>query len=226
MKTKTVSYTETPFGMNYQIFYPEDEKTEGLPLLVYLHGAGERGVNLPHIFRHGVPKLIKEGRELPAIVLCPQCPAEYVWDNVVERVKGIIDAVAAEFAVQKDRICLTGSSMGGFGSFMLAKTYGGFFSAVAPISGGGMSWRACNLVNTPLWAIHGALDTLVPPILSELMVNATVAAGGSARLTLLENKGHNDGIDEAYRNTEVLSWLLAQRRTDFTPPHEFCSELF
>ena len=89
-----------------------------------------------------------------------------------------------------------------------------------------MSWRACNLVNTPLWAIHSALDTLVPPILSELMVNATVAAGGSARLTLLENKGHNDGIDEAYRNTEVLPWLLAQRRTDFTPPPEFCSELF
>ena len=160
------------------------------------------------------------------MVLCPQCPAEYVWDNVVERVKGIIDAVAAEFRIEKDRICLTGSSMGGFGTFMMGKTYGGFFSAVAPISGGGMSWRACNLVNTPLWAIHGALDTLVPPILSELMVNATVAAGGSARLTLLENKGHNDGIDEAYRNTDVLSWLLAQRRTDFTPPPEFCSELF
>ncbi len=224
MNEKIVLHTENPFGMNYQLFYPEN--TEGLPLLVYLHGAGERGVNLPHIFRHGVPKLIKEGLALPAVVLCPQCPAEYVWDNVVDRVKGIIDAVVAEFDIQKDRICLTGSSMGGFGTFMMGKTYGAFFSAIAPISGGGMSWRAANLLNTPLWAVHGKEDTLVPPVYSELMVNALNAAGGNARLTLLENKGHNDAIDEAYRHTEILSWLLSQRRTDFTAPPEFCSELF
>ena len=224
MNEKIVLHTETPFGMNYQIFYPEH--TKDLPLLVYLHGAGERGVNLPHIFRHGVPKLIKEGLELPAVVLCPQCPAEYVWDNVVERVKGIIDAVAAEFRIEKDRICLTGSSMGGFGTFMMGKTYGGFFSAIAPISGGGMSWRAGNLKNTPLWVIHGKEDSLVPPIYSEMMVEAALRAGAPARLTVLEGKGHNDAIDAAYRSTEVISWLLAQRRTDFTPAPEFCSDLF
>ena len=226
MKSVEISYRDNPYGMNYQIFYPEDEKNEGLPLLVYLHGAGERGVNLSHILRHGVPKLIKEGRELPAIVLCPQCPAEYVWDNVVDRVKGVIDDVARRYGIEKDRICLTGSSMGGYGTFMMGKTYGGFFSAIAPVSGGGMSWRAGNLLNTPLWAFHGKEDTLVPPICSQMMVDAINAQGGSARLTLLENKGHNDAIDEAYRNTDLLSWLLAQRRRDFTAPPEFCSELF
>ncbi len=224
MNTRDCFYHENEYGMNYKIFYPDEY--EDLPLLVYLHGAGERGTEISHLYRHGIPKLIAEGREIGAVVLCPQCPAVYVWDNVVDRVKSIIDRVAEEFGTKKDRICITGSSMGGFGTFMMGKTYHHFFSAIAPVAGGGMSWRAANLRTTPVRALHGTADTSVPPVYSELMVNAVRASGGEAELILLDGMGHNDGIDYAYRSTDLVEWLLSKRRTDFTPVPEYCSQYF
>lgn len=224
MHTKNCMYNENRFGMNYVVFYPESY--DELPLMIYLHGAGERGTEISHLYRHGIPKLIAEGKEFPAVVLCPQCPAPFVWDNVAERVKGIIDCVAEEFGIKEDRICITGSSMGGFGTWMMGLTYNNFFSAIAPVAGGGMSWRAGNLRSTPVFAAHGSRDRDVPPVYSELMVNAVNAKGGVAELILIDGMGHNDGIDYAYRNTDIISRLLAQRRTDFTPIPEYCSEFF
>ena len=212
------------YNMNYEVFCPEQYAE--LPLLVYLHGAGERGGVLEHVERHGVPKLILEGRDIPAVVLCPQCPEWAVWDNVVRDLKAVIDHVAEEFRIQKDRICITGSSMGGYGTWMMGKTYTNFFSAIGPVAGGGMAWRTSNLRTTPVLAVHGAADDDVLPIYSTLMVDGVNAAGGSARLILLPGEGHNDGIDSAYRHTELIDWLLAQRRTDFEPVAENCSEYF
>lgn len=215
---------ENPMG--YILFYPENTATAELPLLIYLHGAGERGTDLSHLYRHGVPKLIKNGKEYPAVILCPQCPCEFVWNNVVERVKGLIDRVAAEFNTLPDRICITGSSMGGFGTWEMGLTYTNFFSGIGPVAGGGLSWRCSNLVSTPVFALHGGADTLVPPIYSELMVNAVNNNGGKAEYKILENFGHNDGINEAYENTDLMEWLLARRRTDFSEIAEFCSNCF
>lgn len=203
------------FSMNYGVFYPENYKD--LPLLIYLHGAGERGLEYDHLYRHGVPRLINEGREIPAVVLCPQCPADRVWDNVVTELKEIIDTVAEQFSIKPDRICLTGSSMGGFGSWMTALTFRNFFSAVAPVAGGGMAWRGEALKTTPVRAYHGDLDEPVPLVYSELMVNSVNEKGGSAELIVLKGFGHNDGIYHAYFETDLLDWLLSKRRTDFTP---------
>lgn len=221
-------YTDGAFRMNYRLYLPETG-TEKLPLLIYLHGAGERGETdgvLEHITRHGVPRLLKEGREIPAVVLCPQCPTYAVWDNIVFRVKALIDLIAREFEILSDRIVITGSSMGGYGTFAMGLAYPTLFAAIAPVSGGNMSWRAPNLISTPVYAVHGDADTLVPPVCSSLMTDALAAAGGDARLLLLEGQGHNDAIDYAYRHTDLLSWLLSQRRTDFTPVKEFCAECF
>ena len=154
------------------------------PLLVYLHGAGERGTRTDHMCRHGIPRLIvREGWEIPAIVLCPQCPAEFVWDNVVREVKSVIDDTVSRFAVRTDRISLTGCSMGGFGAWEMGMTYTGFFAALAPIAGGGRSFRASNLRTTPVRAYHGAEDELVPAVYSSLMTDAVRACGGNRRLT-------------------------------------------
>ena len=224
MNRKCVLAAENEFGLNYEVFYPADYT--GLPLLVYLHGAGERGGTLEHVNRHGVPKLILEGLELPAVVLCPQCPQWAVWDNVVRDVKGVIDCVAREFSVEKDRICITGSSMGGYGTWMMGETYTNFFSAIGPVAGGGIAWRTPNLRSTPVLAVHGTADDVVLPVCSELMVNGVLSAGGCAKLISLEGLGHNDGIDYAYRSTELIEWLLKQRRTDFSPVPEYCSEYF
>lgn len=224
MNRLTSLYCQNLFNISYDVFYPDD--CADLPLLIYLHGAGERGTEISHVYRHGIPKLICEGKEIPAVVLCPQCPTWAVWDNVVADVKKVIDHVVQQFHIKEDRICITGSSMGGFGTWMMGKTYSNFFSAIGPVAGGGMSWRCSNLRTTPVYAIHGAADTCVPPCYSELMVNGVNNTGGKAKLLLLDNLGHNDGIDYAYRNTDLIDWLLSQRRTDFSIIPEFCCENF
>lgn len=224
MNTKLYAYRENVFDMNYLVFYPDTY--EDLPLIVFLHGAGERGKEYTHLYRHGIPKLIQEGHEIPAVVLCPQCPAWCVWDNIVSDLKGMIDSVVEEFHIKKDRICITGASMGGFGTWMMGLTYTDFFAGIAPVAGGGMSWRTPNLRTTPILAVHGDKDTSVPIFYSELMVNGVNASGGSAEFISLSGMEHNDGIDFAYRNTKLIEWLLNQRRTDFTPVSEYASDCF
>ena len=221
-------YTAGALRINYRVYTP-NEQTAGLPLLVYLHGAGERGQtdeSLPHVERHGIPRLLAEGKEIPAAILVPQCPTYLVWDNIVQNVKLLIDLVASRYKTDVRRAYLTGSSMGGYGTFALALTYPSFFAAIAPISGGGTSWRASNLVTTPVFAVHGKNDTLVPPVSSEMMTTAVNANGGNARLLLLEGFGHNDAIDYAYRHAGVIDFLLSKTRTDFSPVPEFCHECF
>lgn len=222
MKTKLLKKEE--YSLGGLLFLPEDFKDA--PLIIYLHGAGERGQNEEHLYKHGIPKLIREGREFPAIILCPQCPAEFVWNNVVRELKTMIDKVVEEYSVSPDRISITGSSMGGFGTFEMALTYTAFFAAAAPVAGGGLSWRAPNLRKTPIIAYHGDQDATVPLVYSELMVNSTNKSGGKAELTLLEGLGHNDGIDFAYRNTDLIEKLIIARRLDFEPVPEFLSSMF
>lgn len=222
MNIKNYSYNK--FGMNYFVAYPDNY--EDLPLVVYLHGAGERGKNIDHLYRHGVAKLIKEGVEYDAVILCPQCPEMYVWDNVVADLKGIIDSVVEDYGIKNDRIAITGSSMGGFGTWMMGKTYPSFFSCIAPVAGGGMSWRTSKLKTTPVFAVHGNKDGAVPIVYSKLMVDATNGYGGNAKLLELDGYGHNDGIDYAYRSTELMDILIKSRRTNFDYVPEFCEELF
>ena len=211
-------------AMNYAVYYPDNYAD--LPLLVYLHGAGERGTAFDHVYRHGIPLLLQQGRTFPAVILVPQCPTEVVWCNIVDRLKALIDKVAAEYAIRPDRICLTGSSMGGYGTWSTALTYPNFFSAIAPIAGGGMAWRAKRLTTTPVYAFHGTEDATVVPVYSQLMCDAVTAAGGEARLVLLEGMGHTDGINYAYRETDVVDWLLQQRRTDFAFVPDACSQYY
>ena len=210
--------------MNYLVFYPDDYAD--LPLICYLHGAGERGKVLSHLYRHGIPKLISEGKEIPAVVLCPQCSSEFVWDNMVVSVKALIDEIALKFKIKSDRICITGSSMGGYGTWMMGQTYGNYFAAVAPVAGGGMTWRAANLKTTGVYAVHGKDDTVVPAFNTENMINALKPRNKNVKLLLLDGLGHNDGIDYAYGKTDLIEWLLSQRRTDFAEVAEVCSEYY
>ena len=211
--------------LNYILFLPEKPLAD-LPLLIYLHGAGERGQNLEHLYRHAIPKFINEGREYEALVLCPQCPANAVWDNVVYKLKELIDSVVQEYGVKKDRICITGSSMGGFGTWMMGLTFRNFFSAIAPVAGGGMSWRCSNLCKTPVFAMHGDKDAVVPIGYSQLMVDSLRKSGGEAEFEILEGYGHNDGIEKAYSDNRLTDWLLSKRRSDFSYVPEFLEELF
>lgn len=212
-------------SLGYILYTPETLHKD-MPLIVFLHGAGERGTNLEHLERLTLPKMLKEGHELEAVVLCPQCPGEYVWNNIVREVKHLIDEIAEEFQVDRSRISMTGGSMGGYGTWEMALTYSNFFSAIAPVCGGAMPWRARNLVNTPVRTWHGEIDTVVDLVNSKLMVDRVNACGGDAQLHVLPGFAHNDGAEEAYNNTDLLLWLLSQQRTDFSVVPETLSELF
>lgn len=211
--------------MPYAVYTP-DAMSDGLPLILYLHGAGERGTVIEHLDRHGLPKMLAAGWQIPAIVFCPQCPADAVWDNIVFETKALLDRVAEAYHADRSRISVTGGSMGGFGTWSMGQAFPNFFSALAPLAGGGLSWRCPNLKTTPVHAYHGGEDGTVPVIYSRLMVDATNKAGGCAELTVLEGYSHNDGINTAYETMGIAEWLISQKRTDFSPVPEFCSQYF
>ncbi|MBR6738033.1 MAG: dienelactone hydrolase family protein [Clostridia bacterium] len=224
MNIKThISLDETK--MNYAVAIPS-KQGDNLPLLIYLHGAGERGVNFEHVYRHGIPKLIKEGLELNAIVLYPQCPAKFIWNNMVKELKSLIDDVIKQYSIQKDRVLLTGSSMGGYGTWELAMCYPETFAAIAPVAGGGVVWRTEKLKDVPVLCYHGENDTVVPISQSKIMVEHTNLNGGFAELTVLKEFGHNDGIDYAYSSTNLIERLITYRKSNFSHVLEPCEELF
>lgn len=211
-------------NMNYGIAVPDEHKE--LPLLIYLHGAGERGANIEHVYRHGIPKLLKEGKEINAVVLFPQCPAQFIWNNVVESLKKLIDSVVSEYGIPRGRIFLTGSSMGGYGTWEMAMCYPETFAAIAPVAGGGVIWRTLKLRNVPVTAYHGTVDSVVPISQSEIMVEYTNRFGGTAELVPLEGYEHNQGIDYAYRNTDLIEKLISYVKTDFSHVPEPCENMF
>lgn len=209
-------------GLAYEVFLPKnkDYKKEQLPMIVFLHGAGERGgmQDVTNINCIGLSSAVAcDAMDLPAIILCPRCPEDIVWNNIIFTVKELIDKVAAEYNADPHRITATGLSMGGFGTWELGITYPEFFAGIAPICGGGFPWRAGNLRNTPVWTFHGDKDDTVPIEMTYQMVNAVRNQGGNARFTIFNDVGHGSW-DDAYWYTTVVSWLLEQRREDLTFP--------
>ena len=195
-------------------------------LLVYLHGAGERGCDISHITRHAIPKLIEEGREIGAVVYCPQCPADFVWGNIVEKVKKSIDIIANLYCADMSKISITGSSMGGYGTSEMVMCYRNFFSRAAVVSGGGVPFRAQNMKGTKIRFYHGADDNLVTPEESRRVFDVAAANGCDCEYFLIGGKGHNEAIEYVYEKTDVTEWLLAGKREDFTRVPEFLEELF
>ncbi len=218
METKIFNAQNGQFDIGYYVFLPEDYSPEKkYPMVVFLHGAGERGNGKDELYKiqkHALPKYAAAGKKFPFILLCPQCPGRVVWNNVVFELKALIDKVAEEYNADMSRIAITGISMGGFGTWEMGLTYSNYFCAIAPVCGGGLSWRCSNLMNTPVWAFHGDIDDAVPIKNSLEMVDSVNSKGGNAKLTIFHGVGH-DSWDNAYLETTVLDWILTQKREDF-----------
>ncbi len=204
-------------ALTYIVTTPEDwdPQTETLPLLVFLHGSGERG-NTPELLRsfYGVPRLFEENpthRGLRVITLSPLCPPEYIWNNLTLALRELIDTVADKYKADRRRITVTGCSMGGFGTWELICAFPDLFAAAAPICGGGLTWRASSLKAMPIRAFHGGADSVVPLLYSQMMTDAVNAAGGHAELTVFPGVDHDSWVP-TYRDTDVLEWLVAQSR--------------
>ncbi len=201
----------TTHRLNYLLHLPDGyaASDEPLPLMLFLHGAGERGDDLELVKKHGPPKLIAAGKSFPFIVVSPQCPIGEWWSP--EPLIALLDEVSARFRVDPGRVYLTGLSMGGYGSWDLLQTCPGRFAAAAPICGGGIPYLARTFADVPVWAFHGAKDEVVPVENSRLMVEALRKSGGEARLTVYPEAGH-DSWTGTYDNPELYEWLLGHRR--------------
>ena len=197
--------------VRYQLFLPSFfEKGEPLPLMLFLHGAGERGEDLDKVKQWGPPRFVPDRPDFPFIVVSPQCPKGQWWDIVL--LTALIDQIEQTYPIDADRIVVTGLSMGGYGSWRLAAATPERFAAIAPVCGGGDPETADSLVEIPVWNFHGSADNVVPEQRSLEMVAAIVAAGGErVKHTSYTGVGH-DSWKQAYSGDQLWNWLLAQRR--------------
>jgi predicted peptidase len=206
---------------------PADER---FPLVLFLHGIGERGTDnraqLAHLPRRMAAADLR--RRYPCYLLVPQCRPERLWvetrrafDRTAPReapgpqmqaVINMLDDVIRDFAVDTRRLYLTGLSMGGYGCWDLGTRMAERWAAVAPICGGGDELYADRLAGVPVWAWHGADDDVVPAAKSRRMIDAVRRAGGQPRYTELAGVGH-DSWTEAYSGRGgLVEWLFAQRK--------------
>ena len=206
--------------LGYLLHLPSDYKARGSkrwPLILFLHGAGERGTNLSLVAVHGPPKLVLQRPDFPFIVVSPQCPNNQDWDN--DSLLALLDEVVKKHKVDKSRIYLTGLSMGGFGTWSLGLSNPERFAAIAPICGGGDSIGV--LLSTAkqqkafatlgIWAFHGAKDPVVKLSESERMVKMVNDHGGHAELTVYPEAQH-DSWTETYSNPRLFEWFLEHQR--------------
>ena len=199
-------------SLNYLLYLPQGygkEKTKKWPLILFLHGSGERGDDLNKVKTNGPPKLVSEGRDMPFIIVSPQAPERTTWDP--DALNALLDEVEDRYAVDNDRIYLTGVSMGGAGTWKLAAAHPERFAAIAPICGVGDPGTAGRLAHLPTWVFHGAKDDLVPVKASQEMVDALKSVGNEARLTIYPDAGH-DSWTETYNNPAVFEWFLSHKR--------------
>lgn len=186
------------------------DTTGGYPLILFLHGSGERGDSLPLVKAWGPPRIAAE-KGLPFIVISPQCPANEWWTSLLHPLSQLLDQVIATYKVDTSRIYLTGLSMGGFGTFSMAQMYPHYFAAIAPVCGGGTPGLADFSMNLPTWIFHGEVDEVVPVENSELMFKALQEAGADVKLTVFPGVNHDSWIP-AYNQSGLFEWFLKHRK--------------
>lgn len=196
--------------LKYLLFLPAGYEPSGKewPLILFLHGSGESGSDLELVKKNGPPKIVETKRDFPFIVVSPQSPRRG-WNP--DALAALLDEIIVNYQVDRDRIYLTGLSMGGYGTWTLAAAYPEKFAAIAPICGGGSPEDAARLKDLPIWVFHGAKDQAVPLARSEEMVKAVEDAGGKVKFTVYPDADH-DSWTATYDNPELYEWLLAQKR--------------
>ena len=205
--------------LNYLLYVPRDyaaDTSKQWPLVLFLHGAGERGTQLQKVAVHGPPKLVAAGQQFPFILASPQCPEGQVWDD--STLFGLLDQLQSQLRVDTKRVYVTGLSMGGYGTWSLITKHPERFAAAAPVCGGGERIRTLlpsqkeALKTLPVRVFHGGKDTTVPLAESERMVEAFKKAGNTdITLTVYPDAGH-DSWSATYGNPEFFEWLLNQSR--------------
>jgi predicted peptidase len=218
----------------YRLLTPAKiEPGKRYPLVLFLHGLGERGTDNVRQLLWGAGEFVKpeNRRKYPCFVVAPQCPPTALWvrgevkdllgptfvlskkpSQPMTLVLELIDKlVAHDLPVDKSRVYVTGLSMGGFGTWDLIERRPDFFAAAVPICARGDAAQAAKLKNLPIWVFHGDADPIVPLRHSKEMVAAIRKAGGAPKITIYPGVGH-DSWSATYANPEVMAWLFAQKK--------------
>lgn len=213
---------ETGVTLSYLVALPEgydDDPDRDWPLVIFLHGIGERGDDANKVKAWGPPRMIAAGQRYDAIVVSPQCPESTWWPREVETLDAFLDKVIDDYRVDEDRVLLTGLSMGGYGTFAWGAASPERFAALAPVCGAGdaASAKAIGESGVPIRMFHGLDDPVVPAAQSMMMYNGIKAAredgGAECELTLFEGVAHLSW-PYVYEDEPFWSWLLAQKRGD------------
>ena len=211
---KTVTFEKKQSGsdqIDYLLSLPdgyERDTKQKWPLVIFLHGAGERGSDINKVKIHGPPMLVEKGKKFPFILISPQCPKDSWWSY--EPLIEMIEDAETRYRVDPKRIILTGLSMGGYGTWELSVRYPKKFAALVPICGGGIPYMTRKIKDTPVWVFHGAKDGGVPIHESQRMVDALKKNGSTkVKFTIYPEAGHNSWT-ETYNNEALYEWMLEQ----------------
>ena len=199
---------------DYLLYLPDgydSDPDKKWPLLFFLHGAGERGDNVEKVKVHGPPKIV-EKKDLPFIIVSPQCPTGEWWEPYL--LNRLFDKIVEAHRVDLDRVYLTGLSMGGFGTWAWAAENPEKFAAIAPICGGGNPNNVWKIRHIPTWVFHGDSDVVVPLQMSDVMVEGMKAMDADVQFTVYPDVGH-DSWTATYDNEKLYEWLLSHSRQPF-----------
>ncbi len=230
-------YVNAGDTLPYRILLPADyDASRTYPLVLFMHGAGERGRDNEKQLVHGAKLFLSDEarKKYPAIVVFPQCPANSFWSNVdfktdadgkrvfifsdnkppttaMRLAQELLHQLIAAYPVEKKQIYVAGLSMGGMGTFEIARRNPGLFAAAIPICGGGAISTAKDLKTTHWWVFHGAKDNVVPLSNSEEMVKALEDVKAQVKFTVYPEAGHNSW-DQAFAEPGLLNWLFSKHK--------------
>lgn len=217
--------------LNYRQLVPDADTVRKYPLVVFLHGSGERGSDNESQLKWGVLNFATDKIMLahPAIVIAPQCPEHMGWANVsndkgsrqlhllalpsrpMELLMELIQKVKTSLPIDTNRIYITGLSMGGYGTYDAIERYPNLFAAAVPVCGGGDVSKAPLIAHIPIWIFHGAEDPNVSPLFSLDMVDALTRAGAHPGFTQYPEVGHFSWLG-AYSDPQMIEWLFRQHK--------------
>lgn len=213
--------------LNYRFLFPDYDTLQKYPLVIFLHGSGERGNDNEAQLKWGVMNFATDQAMAmhPAFVVAPQCPENQDWSNFDENEKTreirlrpspskpmelvieLIHELVKTFSVDTNRIYITGLSMGGYGTYDALERYPRLFSAAVPVCGGGDVSKAASIAHIPIWIFHGSEDSAVNPLYSLDMITALTEAGSHAGLTFYPGTGHFSWL-AAYSDPLMMEWLF------------------
>lgn len=192
--------------LNCQIWLPEG--LDGpLPAILFLHGSGERGTDESILAFQALPKYLTAGREIPAVVICPQCPEDMKWKEILPQLGFVLEDILQSYPIDRAKVAITGISMGGFGTWYAACTWPEKFCRAAPICGAGDPVLAPMVRHLPWRIFHGDADPAVDPSYSHKAYAALQTLGADVELTVFPGVTHNCW-DKSYLETDLIHWLV------------------